>query len=85
MHQFKEPGLDKTSEYYIGDLLRQYEIQYAWAYQDPHGIHQAAFPLVEPSLSGSPMISFGRIRISPGMMAHLCTSGLQPGRQMQLL
>jgi hypothetical protein len=30
----KSLGLDKTSEYYIGDLLRQYGIQYAWAYQD---------------------------------------------------
>ena len=28
----KRLGLDKTSEYYIGDLLRQYGIQYAWSY-----------------------------------------------------
>jgi hypothetical protein len=30
----KSLGLDKTSQYYIGDLLRQYGYQYAWAYQD---------------------------------------------------
>ena len=30
----KSLGLDNTSQYYIGDLLRQHEIQYAWAYQD---------------------------------------------------
>jgi PKD repeat protein len=28
----KRLGLDKTSEYYVGDLLRQYGIQYAWSY-----------------------------------------------------
>ena len=37
----KSLGLDKTSEYYIGDLLRQYRIQYAWAY-----------PYDEPKASG---------------------------------
>jgi PKD repeat protein/peptidoglycan/xylan/chitin deacetylase (PgdA/CDA1 family) len=30
----KSLGLDKTSPYYIGRLLRQDGIQYAWAYQD---------------------------------------------------
>ena len=30
----KSLGLDKTSQYYIGDLLHQYGIQYAWAYED---------------------------------------------------
>jgi hypothetical protein len=35
----KSAGLDKTSEYYIGDLLRQYRIQYAWAYPYPDEPH----------------------------------------------
>lgn len=30
----KSLGLDNTSDYYIGDLLRSNKIQYAWAYQD---------------------------------------------------
>lgn len=30
----KSLGLDKTSAYYIGDLLHESEVQYAWAYQD---------------------------------------------------
>lgn len=34
----KSLGLDKSSsEYYIGDLLREHEVQYAWAYQDKYG------------------------------------------------
>lgn len=34
----KSLGLDKdSSQYYIGDLLREHEVQYAWAYQDQYG------------------------------------------------
>lgn len=34
----KSLGLDKnSSQYYIGDLMREYNFQYAWAYQDQDG------------------------------------------------